>query len=452
MDAEIKFDLIVLGGGSGGIASAVRAASYGAKVAVVEKAHLGGTCVNLGCVPKKMMFNASLITENLHRAQDYGYQIEASPLDWQHLVARREHYIQGLRGNYLKRLEKSGIEFIQGNGHFHDKNTIQVNEKLLRADHIIIATGGEPLMPEMPGIEHCISSDGFFALQQQPKKVAIIGSGYIGVELAGLLQGLGSETHLFMRGQYPLARFDHLLGETLLECMKLQGIKVYVDHKAKEIILQKDGRKMIRCPKDSLIGDFDTVIMAVGRAPRTRGLNLEAIGVALDERGLITVDAYQNTTVAGIYAIGDVTLAPALTPVAIAAGRKLSDRLFGNKPQAHLNYENIPSVVFSHPPVGSVGLSEQEAIAVHGQDKIKIYQTRFNPMWDALASTKIPTAMKLVTLGPEEKIIGLHLIGYNSDEMLQGFAVAVRMGACKKDFDATVALHPTSAEEMVTMV
>lgn len=447
-----NFDLIVLGGGSGGIASAVRAAKYGARVAVIEQYHLGGTCVNLGCVPKKIMFNASMIAETMHKSHDYGFSPQAVRLDWQKLVSRRNHYIERLRELYSKRFEEYKIQRVKGRGVFHSANCIEVEGKRYKAEHIIIATGGEPALPHTVGIQHVIDSDGFFSLTKLPHKVAIIGSGYIGVELAGVLQNLGSETHLLMRSAKPLSRFDAMLSSTLEEIMQKQGIYLHAQHQAQAITLQSDGRKNIVCQQGSTIADIDVIIAAVGRKPRTAHLNLDKIGLTTDEQGLIKVDPYQNTAINGIYAIGDVTKAPALTPVAIAAGRRLADRLFGGQTHAHLNYDNISSVIFSHPPIGTVGLSEQEAIERYGEEKIKVYQTRFNPMYDALSEDKTPTVMKLVTLGVEEKIIGLHVIGYGADEMLQGFGVAVKMGACKKDFDNTVAIHPTSAEEFVTMV
>ncbi len=447
-----EFDLIVLGGGSGGMASAVRAAKHGARVAVVEPNHLGGTCVNLGCVPKKIMFNASLVSEVTRNAPDFGFTAVANQLNWEALVTKRNAYIERLRENYAKRFTEFNMTLLHGMGAFHDEHTVSVNNQLYHAPHIIIATGGEPVLPAINGMQHAIDSDGFFALSKQPEKVAIIGSGYIGVELAGILNGLGSETHLLMRGERPLSRFDNILGDTLLEIMQRQGIHIHKNHKACEISLHVDGKKAIACQSGSLIQDVDVIITATGRKPRTGNLNLTTVNVKTDEQGLIAVDAYQNTSTQGIYAIGDVTAAPALTPVAIAAGRRLCDRLFGKQPHTHLNYENIPSVVFSHPPVGTVGMSEEEAVKKYGQEQIKIYQTRFIPMYYALGNEKIPTVMKLVTLGKEEKIIGLHVIGLAADEMLQGFAVAVKMGACKKDFDNTVAIHPTSAEEFVTMV
>ncbi|MDI9818613.1 MULTISPECIES: glutathione-disulfide reductase [unclassified Legionella] len=449
----MKFDLIVLGGGSGGIASAVRAARHGASVAVVEEQHLGGTCVNLGCVPKKVMFNVSMIAEALRKSPDYGFHPSEMKLDWQMLVAKRNAYIEKLREVYAKRFNEYKMTYLHGKGVFVDANTVDVCGKQYQADHIIIATGGEPLLPhDLLGIEHAIDSDGFFSLSARPDKVAVIGSGYIGVELAGLLHSLGAETHLLIRGDRPLTRFDSTLGETLLEIMQQQGIKTHLNHQAHSIVLQENNLKTIKCHSGSVIEDLDSVIAAVGRIPRTFDLNLDAIGVVKDQRGLIEVDQYQNSSIPGIYALGDVTDAPALTPVAIAAGRKLSDRLFGGQKEAHLNYENICSVVFSHPPIGSVGLSEEEAIAKFGNEQIKIYKTKFNPMSDALSEEKTPTVMKLVTTGKDEKIVGLHMIGYGVDEMLQGFGVAIKMGACKRDFDNTVAIHPTSSEELVTMV
>jgi glutathione reductase (NADPH) len=449
----MNYDLIILGGGSGGIASAIRAAHYGARVALVEEKYLGGTCVNLGCVPKKIMFNASMIAETLRKSPDFGFHSVDVKLNWQMLVSKRNSYIEKLRENYAKKLNENQITHLQGKGLFVSANTVDIAGKQYQAEHIIIATGGEPHIPEkLIGHQHAINSDGFFSLMTRPNKVAIVGSGYIGVELAGVLHSLGAETHLLIRGARPLSRFDSLLGETLLKIMKQQGIHCHLNHQAQAISLQKDNRKAVRCHNNSLINDLDTVIVALGRTPRTFDLNLDAIHVKKDARGLIEVDRYQNTSVERIYAIGDVTNSPALTPVAIAAGRRLADRLFGGQKEAYLNYENICSVVFSHPPIGSVGLSESQAITQYGKDQIKIYQTRFNPLYEALSEEKTPTAMKLITLGSQEKIIGLHVIGYGADEMLQGFGVAVKMGACKRDFDNTVAIHPTSAEELVTMV
>jgi glutathione reductase (NADPH) len=446
-----SFDLLVLGGGSGGIASAVRAAKYGAKVAVIEQSHLGGTCVNLGCVPKKVMYNASIIAEHIHKSPEYGFSVPESALDWNTLVTRRSQYIEQLRLNYKKRFDQYAITHITGKGSFKDQHTIDADGVSYQAQHIIIATGSEPDIPAMHGMKHTIDSDGFFSLTTQPQKVAIIGSGYIGIELCGILNSLGSETHLLMRGPLPLSRFDQMLSENLLEIMQKQGIYIHANHQALDISLHSDGKKCISCENGVLIANLDVIIVATGRKPRTYQLNLESLGIKMDVKGLIQVDAFQNTTIPGIYAIGDVTNAPALTPVAIAAGRRLADRLFGNQANACVDYSTIPTVVFSHPPIGTIGLREDDAIKQYGSHQVKVYQTKFNPLFDALGANKIPTAMKIITLGKEEKILGLHVIGYGADEILQGFAVAVQMGACKRDFDNTMAIHPTVAEELVTM-
>jgi glutathione reductase (NADPH) len=449
----MKFDLVVIGGGSGGIASAIRATKHGAKVAVVEKNHLGGTCVNLGCVPKKIMYNAATIRSILSQSIDYGFSPINIKLDWSTLVSKRNDYIARLRENYTNRFASLGITLIKGHGQFVDNQTIKIAKKYYQAPHILIATGSEPTYPNgLVGIEHAITSDGFFALRTQPKKVAIIGSGYVGIELAGVLHGLGSETHLLLRGAKPLSHFDTMLGETLLEIMIQQKIHVHTHYDTQSITLQDDGRKTIRCQNNTSITDVDCVIIATGRSPKISGLGLDKTTICYDKQGFIDVDQFQNSTLAGVYAIGDVINRPALTPVAIAAGRRLSDRLFGKQPNACLDYQNICSVVFSHPPIGSVGFSEADACSQFGFENINVYQTRFNPMFDALSRDKTPTVMKLVTHGREERIIGIHLIGANADEMLQGFGVAVRMGACKRDFDDTVAIHPTSAEELVTMI
>lgn len=449
----MTYDLIVTGGGSGGIAAAVRAAKYGARVAVVEGHYLGGTCVNLGCVPKKIMFNTSMMADYIKKSANYGFSSGQTTLDWKILVEKREAYIAMLRANYAKRFEQSGITHLSGYGHFVDANHIEVDGTKYHAKHIIIATGGKPSLPDkIPGVELAINSDGFFALESQPKRVAIIGSGYIAVELAGVLHSLGTETHLIVRGERLLSHFDAMLGSSLLAIMQEQGLKVHLRQKMQSIDRQSNGKKTLICLDDLELNDLDEVIIATGRTPSTLNLGLEKIGITVDAHGFIPVDAFQNTIIPGVYAIGDVTHAKALTPVAIAAGRRLSDRLFGGKPKSRLDYSDICSVVFSHPPIGSVGMTEAEAIQHYGQDNIKIYQTRFNPMLDALSTDKTPTLMKLVTEGKNERIVGLHLIGYFADEILQGFGVAVKMGATKSDFDNTVAIHPTSAEELVTMV
>ncbi len=446
----MTIDLLVLGGGSGGIASATRAARHGAKVAVIEEEYLGGTCVNLGCVPKKIMYNAALIAEALQKASDYGFQTTSKNLNWQLLIEKRNNYIKKLRTSYAARFKELNISTLKGHGHFIASNQLKIDDQVYSAKHIIIATGSRPLLPKIPGIEHSIDSDGFFSLKAAPLKVAIIGSGYIAVELAGILHALGTETHILVRGGRLLSHFDSLLSETLLKSMAHQGLNIHLHCPLEQIILQKNQRKTL-ISEDRIISDLDCIIAAIGRQPNSNSLNLGAVGVSVDKQGFIEVDEYQNTSSPGIYALGDVTNAPALTPVAIAAGRKLADRLFGGQKEARLDYSYIPSVIFSHPPISSIGLSEEEALNKFGEAQIKIYQTTFNSMYEAMSDDKTPTAIKLVTLGSEEKIIGLHIFGRNADEILQGFAVAIKMGACKKDFDHTIAMHPTSAEEIVTL-
>ncbi len=446
------FDLICIGGGSGGIATARRAASYGARCAVIEKDRLGGTCVNVGCVPKKVMWNASHTAETLDRAGDYGFDLQARPaLDWHTLHTRREAYIERLNGIYGRNLDKSGVRHITGYARFVDRNTLDVDGERFTADHIVIATGGRPIVPQLPGAELGIDSDGFFALDHQPRKAAVIGAGYIGVELAGVLHGLGTDVSLVIRHDRPLRHFDSLIGEQLMAALAADGLHVMDHTRIAMLERQTDGRICLHGEDGRRLEGLDTVIWAVGRRANTDDLGLENTGLEVQANGIIDTDLYQETSVQGLYAIGDITGRAALTPVAIAAGRRLADRLFGGRAGRHLDYENIPTVVFSHPPIGTVGLTEDQALERHGADQVKIYTSQFVAMEYALSDHKRRSAMKLVCVGPEERIVGAHMIGPGSDEMLQGFSVAVRMGATKADFDDTVAIHPTSAEEMVTM-
>ena len=445
------YDLIAIGGGSGGLSVVERGVSYGARCAVVEAQRLGGTCVNLGCVPKKVMWFAADLAHALTDASGYGFQLSSSiGLDWSTLCAARDRYIKGINDWYGTYLADSGIDVISGYARFLDPHTLQVGEQVYHAEHICIAPGGRPSIPSIPGAEYGITSDGFFALTTQPKRVAIVGGGYIGVELAGLLKGLGSDVTLFLRGQHFLENFDALLRDTLREEMQGAGINILSHTSLERITRETTGTLTLHIQGGRCFTDFDALIWAVGRTPASDGLQLEQAGVTVTPEGYIPTDEYQNTNVAGIYAVGDITGRIALTPVAIAAARRLANRLFGGRPTDRLDYENIPTVVFSHPPMGTVGLSEEQARAKYG-DAVKIYQTQFTPMYSVFTSHPSKTAMKLVCIGAEERIIGIHLIGRGTDEMLQGFAVALRMGATKADFDSTVAIHPSSAEELVTL-
>jgi glutathione reductase (NADPH) len=444
------YDLIVIGGGSGGVATANRAASYGANCLLIEQKDLGGTCVNLGCVPKKVMWYASNIAEQIHLAADYGFDVTVRQFSWADLAARRQAYIGRLHTIYTDMLANNNIDVVYGHAEFIDQQSVQVNNAQYQAKHILIATGGEPNIPDVVGAELGMSSDGFFALQAMPKRVAIVGAGYIGVELAGVLNGLGAEVHLVIRGNCLLSRFDQLLADELLNHMKNAGIQFRTNLQALSLEKTVTGLTL-HCSEDCVVSELDAVIWATGRKARSNQLKLENAGVAINEMGHIAVDDFQNTNVKHIYAVGDVTGKPALTPVAIAAGRQLAERLFNDKPQACLDYENIPTVIFSHPPIGTVGLSQAAAEEQYGKEHITIYQGKFTGMKWVLGKTSPKTGVKLVCAGPNEKIVGLHIIGEGADEMLQGFAVAIKMGATKADFDRTVAIHPTSSEELVTL-
>ena len=445
------YDYIAIGGGSGGIASVNRAASYGKKCALIEAGDLGGTCVNVGCVPKKVMWYSAQIADAIQKyGSDYGFNSELKSFDWKKLIENRQAYIQRIHASYQSGLSKNQVDVIHGFATFVDHKTIEVNGETFTADHILIATGTQPSRPNIEGAEHGIDSNGFFELQELPKRTAIIGSGYIAVELAGVLNSLGSNVQLFIRKHLPLRSLDKFLGETLLESMRSDHIQVHTQATPVKVSKLEDQSLLLQL-EDGTQHIIDCLIWAVGREPNTKALKLERTHIQLDDSGYIQVDQFQNTSQSGLYAVGDITGKAELTPVAVAAGRKLSERLFNGKSEEYLNYENIPTVVFSHPPIGTVGLTEEQAIAQFGQDQIKVYSSSFTSMYTAVTQHRQVSKMKLICAGTEEKIIGIHGIGYGMDEILQGFAVALKMGATKKDFDDTVAIHPTSAEEFVTM-
>ncbi|AWH88652.1 glutathione-disulfide reductase [Limnobaculum parvum] len=445
------YDYLAIGGGSGGIASINRAASYGKKCAIVEAKYLGGTCVNVGCVPKKVMWHAAQIAEAIHLyGPDYGFDTTVNRFDWKKLIESRTAYIDRIHQSYDRVLGNNKVDVIHGFARFVDAHTVEVNGEKITADHILIATGGRPSVPSIPGAEYGINSDGFFALDEMPKRVAVIGAGYIAVEIAGVLNGLGVDTHLFVRQHAPLRTFDPMIVETLLEVMAAEGPSLHTQAIPKTIVKNADDTLTLHL-EDGTEHVTDCLIWAIGREPATDNINLTAAGIKTNEKGYIPVDKFQNTNVAGIYAVGDNTGAVELTPVAVAAGRRLSERLFNNKPDEHLDYTNIPTVVFSHPPIGTIGLTEGQAREQYGDEQVKVYKSSFTAMYTAVTSHRQPCRMKLVCAGKEEKIVGIHGIGFGMDEILQGFAVAVKMGATKKDFDNTVAIHPTAAEEFVTM-
>jgi len=444
------FDLLTIGAGSGGVAVSNRAASYGAKCAIVEAGRIGGTCVNVGCVPKKVMWNGAELAHALEHAADYGFALSGHSFDWPTLKAKRDRHVLDLNGHYERNLAKNGVEIIRGSGRFIGPKTVKVGAEVLTADHVVIAVGGRPQIPDVPGAGLGITSDGFFELASQPRNVAIAGAGYTAVEFAGLMRALGSDVTMFLRRGHFLNEFDAMLRDELMTQMKADGVRIIVKTKIAKVEKTASGIR-VGLENGDVLERLDCLIWAIGRQANTDRLDLRASGVATDEEGEIPVDEYQQTNVPGIYAIGDIIGNFELTPVAIAAGRRLSDRLFGGMKDRRLVYENIPTVLFTHPAIGTVGLSEEAAIDKYGLENVKVYETRFTPMVYAFTTRKVKCSMKLVVTGETEKIIGCHIIGAGADEMLQGFAVAIRMGATKRDFDDTVAIHPTVAEELVTM-
>ncbi|XP_012879613.1 PREDICTED: glutathione reductase, mitochondrial [Dipodomys ordii] len=405
-----SFDYLVIGGGSGGLASARRAAELGARAAIVESHKLGGTCVSTGRLPKWVMWNTAVHSEFMHDHVDYGFQSCEGKFNWRVIKEKRDAYVSRLNTIYQNNLTKSHIEIIHGHAAFTDgpQPMVEVNGKKYTAPHILIATGGKPSHPDesqIPGASLGITSDGFFQLEELPGRSVIVGAGYIAVEIAGILSALGSKTSLMIRHDKVLRNFDSMISSNCTEELQNAGVEVLKYSQ----------------------------------------------GIKTDEKGHIIVDEFQNTNVKGIYAVGDVCGKALLTPVAIAAGRKLAHRLFECKEDSKLNYDNIPTVVFSHPPIGTVGLTEDEAVHKYGKDNVKIYSTTFTPMYHAVTTRKTKCVMKMVCANKEEKVVGIHMQGIGCDEMLQGFAVAVKMGATKADFDNTVAIHPTSSEELVTL-
>ena len=446
-----EFDIVAIGGGSGGIATANRAVLYGAKAAVIEAKDLGGTCVNLGCVPKKIMWYGSHISEALHHyGPEYGFQADKITFDFARLKLHRDAYIDRSRSSYQQTFQNNGVEHIHGLARFVDNQTIDVNGQLIRAKHLVIATGATPTIPDLPGAELGLTSDDIFSLEELPSSIAVIGAGYIAVEMAGLLHGLGVKTDLFVRGDRPLRSFDSYIVDGLIAEMERTKLSLHT-HKTPQALTKNPDKSITIHFTDGNQHTSDYVLWAIGRKPNTAGLNLEATSIQTRASGHILVNDWQETGVEGIYALGDVTGEKELTPVAIKAGRLLAERLFNGKTKAKMDYTVIPTVVFSHPAIGTVGLTEEEAIQHYGTEAVKVYTSSFTSMYTALANNRQAAKFKLVVVGEEEQVVGLHGIGYGVDEMIQGFAVAIKMGATKADFDATVAIHPTGSEEFVTM-
>ena len=441
------FDLIVVGGGSGGLAGAFRAAAHGARVALLEPGALGGTCVNAGCVPKKAMWLAADVARKLTMAADLGFATETCALDWPEFIAHRQRYIHNIHESYRQRLDEAGIPVLPMRGRLVGPGTVECDDGVrLSASRLLLATGGHAIKPPVTGVDLGGTSDDFFHWTAAPPEVAIIGGGYVAVELAGVLQALGSRVSMFVRGPRLLEAFDEELCDRLAEDYRHAGVRVHFDCEV-ESIEAEGGRRRVRGGGEDQ-GTFDAVLFATGRAPNTGGLGLEAAGVQTDERGRICVDARHATSAPGVYAVGDVTTDPALTPVAIAAARRLMDRLYGGREDT-LDLSQVPTVVFTHPPLGMVGLTEAEARVSH--DDVQAYTTGFRPMLHALSESQQRSLFKLVCVGDERRVVGLHLLGEGADEMLQGFAVAMKRGITLDDLHDTVAIHPTSAEEVVLL-
>lgn len=419
------------------------------------------------CVPKKVTFNAASIAETIHQAQAYGFSVEqTAPFNWPLFKKKRDAYVKRLNEVYALNLDNEGIEYIHGRAHLTGKNIAEVvlddgSTQEIRANKILLAVGRRPAVPKgIPGWEYGITSDGFFDIEKQPNKVAIIGAGYIAIELAGIFNAIGTETHLFIRHNTFLRAFDPMVQDVLTAEYERLGIRVYKKSSQNNVEKNaKTGKLTVHYQDANRVGkleDLDELIWAIGRIPEVENLGLEKAGIKQDDKGQIIVDAYQNTNVENIYSLGDVVGKVELTPVAIATGRKLSDRLFGPEKlkSSKLDFSLVPSVVFSHPEVGSIGLTEPQAIEMYGKENLKIYNTSFTAMYYAMMEPrdKGPSSYKLICQGPSQKVVGLHILGLGSGEMLQGFGVAIKMGATKADFDSCIAIHPTSAEELVTLM
>jgi glutathione reductase (NADPH) len=463
-----EIDYLVLGGGSGGLASARMAAGkFGVKAMIVEGGRLGGTCVNVGCVPKKVTFNAAMLAEMIHDSKAYGFSVEETkPFDWPTFKKKRDAYIARLNGIYERNLANDKVEYVKGWGRLLNRHEVEVSmedgsKEVVRAKKILVAVGGHPTRAPayVPGAEHGTNSDGFFDIDALPRKVALVGAGYIAVEFAGMFNALGVETHLFIRHQTFLRHFDPMIQDAVTAEYERLGVHVHKESAPSRVDKDADTGKLTLHYTDAdgegALDGLDHLIWAIGRTPATLDIGLERAGVRMADSGHIVADDYQNTSAENIFALGDVCGKAELTPVAIAAGRRLAERLFGPEEfrTAHIDYANVPSVVFSHPEVGSIGLTEPEALAQYGAENLTIYQTSFTAMYYAMMEPedKAPTKYKLICAGPEQKVVGLHIMGLGSGEMLQGFGVAIKMGATKKDFDSCVAIHPTSAEELVTL-
>ncbi|MEM1231841.1 MAG: glutathione-disulfide reductase [Pseudomonadota bacterium] len=442
-----SYDLIVLGAGSGGVRAARMSASYGARVAVVESTYLGGTCVNVGCVPKKLFVYGSHFAEDFEHAAGYGWQRTESSFDWPTLRDNKTAEIERLNGIDRSLLDNAGVEIVWGHGRFVDATHIQVGDRTLEGKTILIATGGRPVVPEFPGSELAITSDDAFYLDRFPEAVAVVGGGYIGVEFAGIFHGLGAQTHLLYRGDLFLRGFDQGVRDFVRDELAGKGLDLRFNTNVARIEAQGEQRLVTLTTGETLT--VDQVMYATGRAPNVDGLNLPAAGVTTTTKGAVAVDDDYRTNVPNIYAIGDVIDRVQLTPVAIAEGMVIANNLFTDNPRRQLSYDNIATAVFCQPNIGTVGLTEAEARERF--DAIDVFESRFRPMKYTLTQNQERTLMKLIVDRASDRVVGAHMAGPEAGEIIQGLAIAVNAGLTKAQFDATVGIHPTAAEEFVTM-
>ncbi len=450
MDKTFDYDLLVLGGGSGGVRAARMAAQRGARVALVEAAALGGTCVNVGCIPKKLYSYAAHYAEAFEEAAGFGWQVEPPRFDWATLKTNRAREITRLNGIYRDLLKGAGAEIVTGWGQLEDAHTLRVGERRLRGQHLLIATGGTPFLPDVAGSELAVSSDQMFDLDPFPKRLVVVGGGYIACEFASIFRKLGAQVVQLQRGGRLLSAFDEDISRFLASEMGKTGIDLRLNAQLVRIARHKGGLHLTLA--DGTLLDTDTVLFATGRRPNTSGIGLQALGVRCNAHGAIDVDRHYRSSVPSIYALGDVSTQMPLTPVATAEAMALVDHLFGPLPgrtARTVSYDNIPTAVFTHPPVGTVGLTEAAARAQFG--KVQIFRTEFKPLQHTLSGSSERVLMKLVVDVASDRVVGLHMVGAEAGELVQGFAVALRAGATKAQFDATIGIHPTAAEEFVTM-
>lgn len=443
---NFDYDLIVIGGGSGGVRAARISATHGAKVAICEEYRYGGTCVIRGCVPKKMFVYSSHFHEEFVDSSSYGWDVDVKGFDWRKLITNKDQEIDRLNSIYSDLLSNAGCEVFHERGKLIDRNTIKVGDQELTAKRILIATGGTPFLPPIPGIEHAITSNEAFYLDELPKSVVVVGGGYIAVEFAGIFNGLGVDTTLVYRGKQILRGFDQDIADHLSKEIQKKGISLKLNSDIAEIKNSSGKNELIY--KDGSNQTVEIVMYATGRSPNSKDLGLESIGVKLGRKGEILVDDNSQTNINSIYAVGDVTDRIALTPVAIMEGHAFADTIYGNNPRKP-DHNNVPSAVFSQPPVASVGLSEKQAIEKYGN--VDTYKSEFRILKHTLTDNTERTFMKLITDVASDRVVGAHMVGPDAAEIMQGIAIAVKAGAKKADFDATVGIHPSTAEEFCTM-